>query len=258
MSLLISSRSIEALFTPPVATDEVIYRSITLDPAAPSHLRAVEDAVYDNPLLLCPFRHTSVLIDTDRFSLLPDEIATTDRAQRAMQLIADIAPMPGVTVVRASRLDNPALMMEVDSSMAGFLRRTFFSVELSHPLAPVAAYFTAPDNIRPCMAAALRPGGRMDIVATDSSSLLMANTFSYEAVDDAAYFILASRASLGQEPDTPLFIAASPEERSLLASVLTRAVADINIPAALPYPAELWRSGAALATAPLPLILTNL
>lgn len=258
MSLLISGKSIETFFTPPVASDEALYRSIPLDPASASRLRAVEDAIYENPLLLNTFRHTTVIVDTDNFVLLPDGFDTPDCASRAMRLTSDTDETPGTTIIRAAGLDAPALMMGIDSALAGFLRRTFFNIELTHPLAPVAAYFTAPDNTRPSLTAVLRPGGRMDITATDSNILLMANTFSYEAVDDAAYFILAARAAIGQTPDIPLFIAATPEERQLLAAVLTRAVPGINIPAALPYPAELWRSGTALASAPLPLILTNL
>lgn len=258
LGILIAERSIDALFIPPVATDEIIFRSIPLDPAASSHLKAVEDAVYDNPLLLNVFRRVTVAIDTDRFTLLPHGLDESTLALRAIELTSDLPLSTRPNIVRATGIDNLSLMMDVDSDFTGFIRRTFFNVNLTHPLAPLISYLTDGADNRPAVTASLRNGRRLDIVATDSSRLLMANTLTYEAPADAAYFILASRAASGINPSAPVFIAAPPEEREFIASLLHQALPDLDIPPSFPCPAELWRSGSSLASAPLSLTLTSL
>ena len=62
----------------PVEANSLIYREIPLDPAA-DILHAVEDAVYDNPLILQPFGRTDILIDTRRLTLVPAALDPADR-----------------------------------------------------------------------------------------------------------------------------------------------------------------------------------
>lgn len=81
MALLISRQSLDVALYPPVESEEAIFRSITLDPEAPTHLKAVEDAIYENPLLLSDFKSIQGFIDSDFFYFCPMRFRRRDTIQ---------------------------------------------------------------------------------------------------------------------------------------------------------------------------------
>ena len=54
--LLVGADRLDVALYPPVAREEMIWRTFPYDHAAESPLKALEDIIYDNPLLLCDFR----------------------------------------------------------------------------------------------------------------------------------------------------------------------------------------------------------
>ena len=57
-----------------VGEEEMLVRRIGLASGI-APLRALEDAVYDNPMLLADFDRTTILLRTPRFSVVPSELA---------------------------------------------------------------------------------------------------------------------------------------------------------------------------------------
>lgn len=256
LNLLIGPSTLEVVALPPVDADEIIYRSIPLDPAAPSPLKALEDAIYDNPGLLNQYRSVTVALDTDAFTILPlslgDDIE--DLAACGLELTQGEPVAASKRILSApSSAPDTALFFVMDSDMAGFLRRTFFNVTLTHPLALLGARLTAEPG-RPILTAAFRAGNRLDFIALAADrSLIVANTFSYEAIADAAYYIYA--AARRAEMTSPaimraLNIAAPAATREALIPYLSRIP---GLDASRPSPA--FRRGQGSSAAPLCLIL---
>lgn len=260
MALLIAERFIDAMFFPPVGSDDIIYRRLTLDPAAPSHLKAIEDTIYDNPLLLNPFRSISVAVDSNLFVVLPSELDAdlATIAPEAIKLASGLTEIPPdeVTVTSVSAPDTAVCSM-IPSTLAGFLRRTFYNVELTHPLAPIAAWLPGCDTPEGVIVASLRDDSRLDIVASRGGRLLLANSFSFDALPDAAWYIMAVRSSLPVAPSASIRLAAEPSVRQELARIISLAAPGAPAPEAVTLPASLWQAGSAVASAPLSLTLKS-
>lgn len=256
LNLLIGPSTLEVVALPPVDADEIIYRSIPLDPAAPSTLKALEDAIYDNPGLLNQYRSVTVALDTDAFTILPLSVGADieDIAARGLELTQGEPVAASKRILRApSSAPATALFFVMDGDMAGFLRRTFFNVTLTHPLAILGARLTAEPG-RPVLTAAFRPGNRLDFIALGTDrNLIVANTYSFEALPDAAYYIYAAARHAEMTAPTimrSLNIAAPASTREALIPILSRIT---GLDAGRPAPA--FRRGQAASAAPLCLIL---
>lgn len=258
MGLLIGRKSIEATFFPPIDIDEIIHHRIVLDPGAPSQLKAVEDAIYDNPLLLNPYKRVFAAFDTDRFAILPSSLEgnVDSLAAKAIALSTGLDTAPADSIVSTPATASASLSFEIPATLAGFLRRTFFNVELFHPLSPLTLRLTSEAEANPegLITANLRDN-RLDIVATRNDSLLLANTFTISAPADAAYYLLAVRSSLSLAPSARIQLAGDPTMRDRISQIIAEAAPTLPSPMAFPLPTELWRAGSAIGSAPLSSLL---
>lgn len=259
MGILIGRRAIEATFFPPVDNDDILYHHLPLDPGAPTPLKAVEDVIYENPLLLNPYKAVFAIIDSDRFVILPNclNASVRDLAPKAIALSTGLDSDPDSTLLSAPLSGSATLYFEAPSPLIGFLRRTFYNVELTHPLAPLSRWFTSADNPEGGLKAALRDN-RLDIVVTRGTELLLANTFTFEALSDVAYYILAVLSTLPLPASASIGIAGIPAMRDEVCRIISDAAPALPAPEPIPLPSQLWRSGTAVASAPLPLILKSL
>lgn len=198
LTLRIGKFGLDVLAIYPYNPEAMIYRTLPLDPTAPSRLKALEDVVYDNPLLLSDFSRVSCLVDTSRYILVPsDDVSSREECH---ELLGKIFPDEESVAVASSVL--PWLHMKVHNEVNGFLRRTFFNAALSHPLAPLIGYFmtrcaddAATDEKaqeRKMTYVCFREGA-MDVVVAQSGRLLLANSFRYEEAADIVYYLLAVR-----------------------------------------------------------------
>ena len=63
LALIVSADRLDVALYPPLTREEIIWRSFAFDPDAPSQLRAIEDIIYANPLLLSDFKRVDCIID---------------------------------------------------------------------------------------------------------------------------------------------------------------------------------------------------
>lgn len=186
--------------------EATIYRRVALDPAMTPE-RALEEAVYDNPLLLADFSRVTVLTATQRRALLPDELTGSDpdtMARMAALVLPDIVPDAdseliytpvapgGVTAVTA-----------IDAGLAAFLRRTFNNPAVLPAIAPLARYFYDSSRIGHSgkIYVNVMPGV-LDLLSFTGDKLDYANTFRFRETVDAVYYIMSVRAMLtGRDGD---------------------------------------------------------
>ncbi len=196
--LMVSDSSLSVALYPPVAREEIIWRRFEFDPSTPDRLRAIEDVVYDNPLLLCDFKRVDCIIDSRSYLILPPELSVEDN-----QVLMDSSGMKfDIDSAIVTQLTNNAMIVQAfDSNVVSFLKRTFYNIEFSSKISVLTKYFLSHDlNHSGRRAFALADATRLTFIAFDSLKLLAANEFDYRKATDAAYYILASMQQLGLDP----------------------------------------------------------
>lgn len=254
LSLGIEPGAIEVVAYSPLEENSLIHRRIELDPATPTPLKALENAVYDNPLLLADFGRIHCVVTTPTIAAVPTE---ADGDQDACRVIAE-ASWPGfqgeLTVDTLPTADT-ALLVGHDRELNGFLRRTFFNVTIMSRLTPLCRYFlnTSRRVNAPRMFVNLRRG-RLDVVAVDRGRLLAANTFTFTDPTDAAYYIMALRRdpAIGA---SELLLTGDTAVRDNVMTIVRRFVETVM---PVIFPSEMFRAGREAMTSPFELIVIPL
>ena len=256
MGLGINARSLEVVLFPPVASEPIIHRSIALNPTVPT-LRAVEDAVYENPLLLSEFREIVCAIEGEKYMIVPPEVARdTDLCERAFETQNPSEESMQLLAFETSAR-NASVVTAVSRDLFGFLKRSFYNTGFSQPMVELINHvstLSAEADGAVMMLVRIRDE-RIDLVCVEGDKLLLANSFRITAPIDAAYYILATRKKLGISPDGALRLAGPVEQRRQTADILRPYLSDV---ADLPLPSRLWQSGVPALTAPLHLLLLPL
>lgn len=261
LALRIDQDTLHAVAYSTVQEGALLHRAIPLDPAITSPLRALEEAVYDNPLLLAGFNRTYCVVETRRFALVPTAIAAeADDCERLLAATHPDGAMRGHVCSNPTGDPEATLLFDIDADTAAFLDRTFASPVVCHPLSPLCRYFAsagAKANT-PRIWLHLRPGA-LDVVALDRRRLLMANTYRWRTADDALYYALAVRRLLGLEAPgaCEIHIGGHAEARREL---LPRLSAECrgSVVAPLIVPAQILHGGAAALDAPFDLMVLPL
>ena len=163
--------------------------NIAFDSTGNEMKRVLEDTVYNNPVLLNEYSGTTIALHSQRFALMPAEIADTALAQRVLE--ASTASIDGEMLMCEVKNTDAAIACDVPQGVTAFLQRTFGNPVLLHHLAPLCTY---------CAAAYADDNGCLHInigdkeahiVATRNGRLQMANTYPYRQLDDIVYFALA-------------------------------------------------------------------
>lgn len=256
MGLGIEARSLEVVLFPPVASEPIIHRSIALDPTA-TPLKAVEDAVYENPLLLSEFRETVCVAGSEKFMVVPPEVAADATLRRSAFGTLNPADDGQVLLDFETAARNASVVAGIDQDMYGFLKRSFYNTGFSQPMVALINHvcWLSGDADGAVMMLVRFRDEKIDLVCAQGDKLLLANSFRITAPIDAAYYILATRKNLGIAPDGALRLAGPVEQRRHAADILRPYLSDV---ADLPLPSRLWQSGAPALTAPLDLLLLPL
>lgn len=236
-----------------IADSSLIYRSFPV-PQGVTPTRALEDVVYDNPLLLSDFRKVYILVDTPDYVLIPDGIDEDG----AREIFSALHPAWGGVVDCADTATrNAAVVYGLDSELSGFIGRTFVGAAVMPHIVPLTRYFASKPgrgNSRR-MICNFRPSA-VDVIVIDGSSLLQANTFTYRSVIDAVYYILSCRSRHGLDPYADeVLIAGDRRVREEIAPVLRRYISRV-MPAI--FPPQMFRAGKDAMRAPFDLIVTPL
>lgn len=249
LSLLIDPRRVDVAVYAPSEDSSLIYRSIELDPAAKSPQAALEDAIYDNPLLLSQFRRIDCLIDSERFVIVPRE-----RVAEAPDMLAALYGDERFETL-CDTIDNSGatLATAVPRSLMGFLKRTFATPRISHRLTPLCRYFGHRTRFGNSgqLHVHLREGA-CDIIAVASQGIVVANTFRTSAAADAAYFTLAVAREIDFDADSDrILVSGNSAQREELMATLRRYVAFVM---PLIFPSDMLRVGREAMDAPFELI----
>ncbi|MDE6527661.1 MAG: DUF3822 family protein [Muribaculaceae bacterium] len=232
----------------------LIYEHIEFDKNVSSALRALEDAVYDNPMLLLDFKRVIVLYDTQRMAVLP-AMAASGAELCIRRMFPPAGSRSEVLTCNVEGLDA-CVAFEVPADILGFLRRTFHNADIWHPLAPAASYFGVRHTSRPRGKTLVNiTGNRLDVVTLGDGAPLVLNSFRFVEPMDAVYYILASRSKLGLRDTDEIMISGDRMVRAAISPVLRRYVRYV-MPAI--FPSAMFRAGKASLSAPFEMIVAPL
>ena len=214
--------------------------------------QALENTVYDTPLLLEDYSRTTIVLHSQHFVVMPAEL--TPSANQVFQ--ASFSSLEGELMTCQVKNTDAAIACDVPQGVAAFLKRTFGNPELLHHLAPLIAY---------CAAAYADDNGCLHInvnekethiVATRNGKLQLANTYPYRSTDDIIYFALAvfKECNFDSRADK-ILLSGKNELRSSLAEQLRQRIAHV-MPEV--FPAQALALGKEAITLPFNIIATAL
>ncbi len=236
-----------------VSDNSFIHRSFPLVSATRRPMGMLEDAIYDNPLLLADFRRSYCIVESQRSLTVPAEIPDP-----ASLLTRQWPDFDGEVRVSANGTSNTTFVWGIDTALAGFLRRTFpATLQTDCHLAPLTRYFAArPGRGNSVRAIANLREGSMDMLVLRGPHLLMANTFVFDKTLDALYYIMAARDSLGLDPQVDeMLLAGHQPLREELSPLLRKYIARVM---PVIFPPQMFKAGMEALSAPFDLIVTPL
>lgn len=162
-------------------------------------LRNLENIIYDNDQLLQDYASCVLVVRNQHFMIVPPEVTSSEQAQALMSEVLT-ENTDEMEIILSEDVDNSCCRLLTDDSNANvamalpadllnFLRRTFSNCPIvshlkaiiSHRLPEVESAQSLLINIE---------DSHTDLVATDSGSLLLANTLPTGDPDDVAFFAL--------------------------------------------------------------------
>ncbi len=232
MAMLISDDALDVVAYSTVEDNSMLYRHIPLDTAAADRVKALEEVVYENPLLLAGFDKVWCVVRTRRFFTLPQAVASDDvLTAEITSAVWPAGGSPGFTAItnHLEGLDT-SIVMEIPRPLAGFLRRTFDNPPILHHRTPLCRYFHGKGRLGNSgrMYAHFHKG-QVDIISFSRSTVALANSYRYRDPMDAIYYIMACRNMAGLDPmadelflcgDTAVREETTPQLREYLAYVM--------------------------------------
>lgn len=179
-------------------------------------LRRIEDAVYDNPLLLEDFP-TEIVVCAERFALVPQEAASAD-PDAPKDAFANIYGDDYEAMTQ--NVEGVVIAFNLANGLGSFIDRTFPGAKVYHYMAPLFKHFANTPAGGKRMYADIREG-RVDLFGFSGRKLLMAAGCAWEDPMDAAYYIFATRSAWNFNPDSdPLCVSGLRSAREVLMPLL--------------------------------------
>lgn len=255
LALRINEKSLHIVLFCSIEDNSLIHREIPFNNATASTQKALEEIIYDNPLLLSDFSRIDCIVETNKFTIIPSSIEKSDIQEK---IFKELFPSFNGTII-TNRLDglNATILTSLDNDLVNFLRRTFNNPGIFHHLTPLCTYFHRKSRLGNSgkMYAYLHED-HLDLIAYGKDSLKFANTFSFREPADAIYYILACREMLkiNSESDE-LLIAGDNSLREQITPTLRE-----YLPYVMPviFPSAMFKAGKEALNAPFDLIVLPL
>lgn len=229
LTLMLRPHAVEVAIMRTVGDHEVISAHIPLESESD-----LEEAVYANPLLLAPFAHTDILVDTDSYTVVPAETA---RDAAAVEALRDIITEKSERLhVYTDHIDrSTAIIFTLAHSTANFISRTFGQVVPRHPLGVLARFFG--QRARRGNTGKIfvhLTADTVEVIAFDTIGIAALTSFDTASDTDAAYYILAAARTAGLDVSRDEFLLAGDSTRRTAVSAILRKYASTVLPAVFP------------------------
>lgn len=251
LALRLCNNAIDVVVISGIEDNSLIWHQITLDAAASSPLKALEDAVYQNPLLLADFGAIDVLIDSPRRLVIPAREANPDNIDN---MFAELYPDVKYEVI-ASKIDSNGTTIAIadDAERVNFIRRTFNNPHIADRIVPLCRYFGIKNRLGNAGKFHIHlSDNSIDVIAYGSEGLLMANTFASADVNDDLYYVMAAARALDFDNNNDqMLLSGNATRREALIPLLRRYVSYVM---PVIFPSSMFKAGKDSLSAPFELI----
>lgn len=221
---------------------------------AAAYLKSLEDFIYANPLLLCDFASTDVIVETSCFAVVPAELSDDDSVRMLHLAHPDMEKDAAVEVTRLPEL-GAAVAMGLPQPLVSFLRRTFPAVTLAHSMVPLMRFFRSKIPAGNSVKALVNfRDDSADIIIEKHSGLLLANRYESSEPADLLYYVLSAVSRITPKAEE-VYLSGSRTLRDAVTPELRR-----FHPYVMPmiFPSEMFRAGSDAMTMPFDLAILPL
>lgn len=235
--------------------NSLIVGNINLDLSGNNYLKALENAVYDNPVLLNDYRKVRVMAESSHFALLPPQFGSEDDALEVFK--AQFPNHEGDFALCTLPRCNCHIAFSMPEGVIPFLQRTFNMPPVFHHLYPLCEHYKGHDANRgvACMHLNLRQDF-IDIVIIKNHELAMANTYSCSQAQDIVFYTLHAWKAYGLDATKDELLLTGPKNLRDMVTGSLRQYIGYVMPAI--FPASALKIGQDAVKAPLELILLAL
>ncbi len=258
LSLGVSNAGLRLFMYNDKEINSMVSRNITIGKNISSdddYLKAIEDAVYDNPLLLGNFKKVSILVESSHFLFFPPEYGDDEAIER---VFAKTFPecCGDVVTSRATACGADVAFM-LRKGLYRFLLRTFDNPPVRLNLEVLSSHFVGKNNYSTVNKEYVYVhDNRLDLCVFKRGRLQLANTFTFRHFNDAIFFILGIWNMFSMDPiSDEIQIAGDKEVKDAIVPVLREYVTYV-LPVVMPPSA--MKLGNDVVKAPLDLILLSL
>lgn len=254
LTLFIDGRQIHFMLHNDMEADSLICRNIDIGKWIDEgeYLRALENVIYDNRLLLNDFKRVNVSVDSNKFIFLPQGYGPDDDVRKAFDIAFPDAE--GDFVVSRGYNCNADVAYMVPQGVYRFLQRTFSNIPVRLNLEVLASYFrgrTLTSNVGK-VAVYIRGDGRIDVCAFKRGKLQLANTYLCRSENDIMYYTLAVWNELGLDVHSDEIQVAG--DKTVRASIMPRLREYVTYVVPVMVPPAAMRLASDVAKAPFNLI----
>lgn len=187
--LRIGSRSVKFVMYSDEEENSLISRELPLNLDAHDYLKALENLIYDNPVLLQDFKTVAVSIESRHFEILPTELNDCDMMLDVMDFA--FPNDEGEKEICTLEEGRTSIAYSVHKGVLAFIQRTFNMPKIVHHMVPLVKYsqLKSEKSSMTKMFVHLCDGD-MDMCVMRKGELIMANTFSCRNADETIYYIL--------------------------------------------------------------------
>ncbi|MCM1355314.1 MAG: DUF3822 family protein [Staphylococcus sp.] len=253
--LRLSDSEVHVVIYSIVEDNSLVHERFDLDTASTPWITAVENVIYDHPALLSDFRRVYCVVGTVDYTIVPLECREREVASVLFNTAFPATHLEMSCDDTGTR--NALVLMGIEPELRGFINRTFQHATIVSHIASLCRYASAKaDQGNKVKMIANVHQSSLDVVVTDGRTLLMANTFAFTDIDDAVYYLLASRSRLGlDQTNDEILLAGDQQTREKLTPALRTYISRVM---PMIFPPQMFKAGKDALTAPFDLIITPL
>lgn len=231
LSLEISGDRLTVLIPGADAGADYLYAEIALGGESSEYHRTVEETIYANPLLLCDYRRTSILLRDCATQIVPAGFGPWLPVPAGFDTLCENVPAAGAEVAGI-----------YPSTLLNFLKRSFNNPHIGNHLTPLCSVFgrLSRRSNRPRVYIQYLGTG-VDVLVYSAHALQFAASYPTQNADDALYYTLAACHTAGfSRSEGEMMLLAPADLRDSLQPQLRRYV---NYVMPLIIPSDLCRRG---------------
>lgn len=234
--------------------NSLISRELPLNVIGGDYLKALENCIYDNPVLIQDYKRVAVSVESSRFAVLPKDVCDDDMMNDIMDYMYVGDTEDRYMCDLSER--KTSIAFTIPQGVVPFLQRTFNMPKIVHHLVPLCAYSAVKSEKSGISKMFVHlSDNRMDMCIFRKGELLMTNTFRYRNNEEPSYYILNAWQTYGMDSlADELQLSGDKEVRDSLMPLLRKYVSYVM---SIIFPASAMKIGQDAIKAPFDLILLS-